>query len=375
MRNRSFIGLMSGTSMDSVDAVLADFAAGGSRPTTRGFVSVPLPAPLRGELMALQQPGADELARASLAGNALADVYAQAVQTLLADTGAPAGAVVALGAHGQTVRHRPELGFTVQLLNGARLAETTGIDVVCDFRSADIAAGGQGAPLAPSFHAQVFGAAAARRVIVNIGGIGNVSLMDPSGDAPVGYDTGPGNLLMDGWIERHRQLPFDDDGRWAASGRPDPALLARLHADPYFALPPPKSTGRDLFHLQWLDQRLTEHARDGGALPAPADVQATLAELTAASIAEAAERFAAAELFVCGGGARNGWLMRRLAALLPGCRVATTSALGIDPQSVEALAFAWLAARRLDDQPGNLPTVTGARGPRTLGAWHRAPRG
>ena len=374
MTNRALIGLMSGTSMDSVDAVLADFGPGGTHPTTRGFVSVPLPARLRGELMALQQPGADELARAALAGNALADVYAQAVQALLADTGTPAGTVTALGAHGQTVRHRPELGFTVQLLNGARLAEATGIDVVCDFRSADIAAGGQGAPLAPSFHVQVFGAAAARRVIVNIGGIGNVSLLDPAGGAPVGYDTGPGNLLMDGWIERHRQLPFDDDGQWAASGRSDPRLLTKLRSDPYFALPPPKSTGRDLFHLQWLDQRLAEHARNGGITPEPADVQATLAELTAASITEAAAGFAAAELFVCGGGARNGGLMRRLAALLPECRVATTAALGIDPQSVEALAFAWLAARRLDDQPGNLPSVTGARGPRTLGAWYRAPR-
>ena len=371
--SRTFIGLMSGTSMDSVDAVLADFGED-ARPTTRGFASVPLPAALRAELMALQQPGADELARASLAANALADVYAQAVRMLLTHARTPAGTVVALGAHGQTVRHRPELGFTVQVLNGARLAEATGIDVVCDLRSADIAAGGQGAPLAPSFHLQVFGAAATRRVIVNIGGIGNVSLLDPAGGAPLGYDTGPGNLLMDGWIERHQKIPFDDDGRWAASGRPDQTLLARLRADPYFALPPPKSTGRDLFHLQWLDQRLAEHGRDGSGPPAPVDVQATLAELTAVSIADAASDFAAEELFVCGGGARNGWLMRRLAALLPACPVATTATLGIDPQSVEALAFAWLAARRLNDQPGNLPSVTGARGPRTLGAWHRAPR-
>ncbi len=364
-----YIGLMSGTSMDSVDAVLALFDTGatGDIPTSDGMVSIDIPPALRAELMALQQPGSDELARAALAGNALADLYARAVNQLLAEHRLAAADITALGAHGQTVRHRPELGYTLQLLNGARLAEATGIDTVCDLRSADVAAGGQGAPLVPAFHARVFAAPGERRAIVNIGGIANVSLLAPDVAGVIGFDTGPGNLLMDGWIHRHLGQAYDAAGRWAASGQVSTALQQQLRSDRYFGLPAPKSTGRDLFHLDWMDRQLA------GELP-PVDVQATLAELTASTIADACREFGARQLFVCGGGARNDHLMGRLAALLPGCPVAATGALGIDPQAVEALAFAWLAKRRIDRLPANYPAVTGARGPRVLGALHLATR-
>jgi anhydro-N-acetylmuramic acid kinase len=367
-----FIGLMSGTSLDAVDGVLAAFPPTDGTATANGlrtlaFDSLPLPDPLRATLMALQAPGHDELARAATAGNALADGYAAVVAQLLARTGLPASAITAIGAHGQTVRHRPESGWTIQLLGGARLAELTGIDVVCDLRSADVAAGGQGAPLVPAFHADVFDAPGERRVIVNIGGIANVSLLAGDGTT-AGHDTGPGNLLMDGWIARHRNLPFDADGRWAAGAEPDGALLATLQADPYFARTPPKSTGRDDFHLEWLDDRLRGLTHP----PEAQSVQSTLCELTAWSIAQACAAHRATEVFVCGGGARNTELMRRIATRIAPAALASTAALGIDPQSVEALAFAWLAQRRVSRRPGNLPAVTGARGPRVLGALYPA---
>lgn len=359
---------MSGTSVDGVDGALVDFTE--RSPRTLAFASLAMPAPLRAELLALQRPGNDELDRAARASVALTDLYARCVDQLLAGqrpSHAEVAEVAAIGAHGQTVRHRPELGYTLQLIDGARLAERTGIPVVCDFRSADIAAGGQGAPLVPAFHADAFAAPGRRRVIVNIGGIANVSLLAPA--EPVrGYDTGPGNLLLDLWCETHTGEPFDRDGAWGAEGRVLPALLGRLLADPYFARPAPKSTGRDLFHRQWLDERLQD-----GSSAEPRDVQATLIELTAVSIAEACKAFTADEVFVCGGGARNGALMRRLREACAPARVDTTEALGADPQGVEAVAFAWLAARRIRGLPGNLPEATGARGPRLLGALHPAP--
>ena len=361
-----FIGLMSGTSVDAVDGALVDFS--GAEPRTLAFASLPMPAPLRRELLALQQPGTDELARAARATVALTDVYAQVVHELLGKAQVGARDVKAVGAHGQTVRHRPEEGYTLQLMDGARLAERSGIAVVCDFRSADVAAAGQGAPLVPAFHAGAFAHPEKRRAIVNIGGIANVSLLAP-GETVRGYDTGPGNLLLDLWCERHTGQPYDRDGAWGARGRVVPGLLETLLEEPYFRLAPPKSTGRDLFHAEWLAARLAA----AGIGPDPADVQATLAELTARTIAQACGAFRADEVFVCGGGARNRLLMDRLSALCAPAAVAATDALGAASQAVEAVAFAWLAAQRVRGCPGNLPEVTGARGPRVLGALYPAP--
>jgi len=366
-----FIGLMSGTSLDGVDGVLAEFDgdAADAPVRTLAFETRPMPESLRAELLALQQSGPDELSRAALATVALTDLYAEVVGALVARAG-DTDRIMAIGAHGQTVRHRPELGYTLQLIDGARLAERSGCTTVVDLRSADVAAGGQGAPLVPAFHALAFASADRRRAVVNLGGIANVSLLPAGGGAVTGFDTGPANLLMDGWYERHHGAAFDPDGAWAASGKVDVVLLERLRADPYFALPSPKSTGRDLFTLGWLDARLGTLRH----MPAPVDVQASLAELTASTVADACHAFDAQEVRVCGGGARNGFLMSRLAALLAPVDVTSTVALGVDPGAVEALAFAWLARERLAGRPGNLPAVTGARGPRVLGAVYSAPQ-
>lgn len=357
-----YIGLMSGTSLDGVDAVLVDL--GTARPRHIAHAHQPFDAALRNELLALNAPGPDELARAARAANALATVYAAAVKALL-DKHA-AGTVRAIGCHGQTVRHQPGEGYTLQLVNGALLAELTGIDVVCDFRSRDIAAGGEGAPLVPAFHQAVFAGGGMHRVIVNIGGIANLTNLPITGEV-TGFDCGPGNLLLDGWVQRHRQQAFDRDGAWAASGTVIAPLLAQLRDEAFFARTPPKSSGRDLFNLAWLDRQLSGDE-------APADVQATLLALTAGSISDAVTRFCsgAREVYLCGGGARNAALTQALAIALAPRMVAATDALGLHAEHVEATAFAWLAQRRLENEPGNLPAVTGARGPRVLGALHKA---
>jgi anhydro-N-acetylmuramic acid kinase len=370
-----YIGLMSGTSMDGVDGVLADFDDAGPGLRIVADAHVALPPALGAELLALNTPGADELQRAALAANALARLQADVVARLLADAGLPPGAVRAVGSHGQTVRHRPGefdgTGFTLQVNNGALLAEACGIDVVCDFRGRDVAAGGQGAPLVPAFHADVFGSATPRAVL-NVGGIANLTLLPSTdGSAPArlgGFDTGPGNALMDHWCRLHTGASYDDDGRWAAGGRVDGPLLAELMADAYFARPAPKSTGRDLFNAGWLGAAL---ARAGRAR-APVDVQATLLELTACSAVDALRASAhdTRELLVCGGGARNGALMARLGALWPGLAVAATDSAGLPAQQVEAAAFAWLARRFCERRPGNHPGVTGAAGLRVLGALY-----
>jgi anhydro-N-acetylmuramic acid kinase len=371
-----FAGLMSGTSLDGVDGVLADFDPQSLRPRqVLAHAHAALPEALAAELLALNQSGPDELHRAALAGNALAAVYAEVLARLLDSSRGRAAEVAAVGAHGQTVRHRPQdfggPGYTIQLLPGAWLAELSGLTVVCDFRSADLAAGGQGAPLVPAFHAACFAAPEATAVL-NVGGIANLSLLPADGSAVRGFDTGPGNVLMDLWMRRVGRQPYDADGRLAAQGQVLPALLSALQAEPYFALPPPKSTGRDLFHAQWLDARL--QAAGCSAAPA-ADVMATLAELTAHSVAEALQRELpqARRLRICGGGAFNGHLMARWRALLPGVDVATTAADGVPPDQVEALAFAWLAACRLAGRSASLPAVTGARAARVLGAVYAAP--
>jgi anhydro-N-acetylmuramic acid kinase len=367
MTNNSslYIGMMSGTSLDGVDGVLADFADPAAI-RTLGAAFIPFDAALRADLMALQASGANEIEREARAANQIAACYAACVAQLLPAAGGP---VRALAAHGQTIRHRPELGFTRQTINAALLAELSGIDVIADFRSRDVAAGGQGAPLVPAYHAAQFGKPGVTRVVVNIGGIANISVLHGDGRVS-GFDTGPGNVLMDGWIARHQGKPYDADGAWAASGTIDEALLAEMLEEPYFALAAPKSTGRDLFHMDWLDARLAR----GPALP-PKDVQATLTALTAVSIASAIEAVAAEvdAVYVCGGGAYNGALMGELKAALGGSTtVESTAVLGVPPNRVEALAFAWLGYRFHQRKAGNLPAVTGAAGGRILGALYPA---
>ena len=356
-----YIGLMSGTSLDGIDGVLS----ASNQVLQSAFVA--FPDALRAELLALQSAGHNELHRAAIAANELTALYAQCVQQLLADAGIGAGQVTAIGAHGQTIRHRPELGYTQQIINPAMLAERTGIDVIADFRHRDIAAGGQGAPLVPAFHQAIFGSNTRSRVVANIGGISNISILRPDGSVS-GYDTGPGNILIDGWIQAQRGLHYDAGGQWAASGNVLPDLLAALLSEPYFALPAPKSTGRDLFNADWLARHLNHFAE-----AAPADVQATLTAFTARTLADAIQRDApdTEAMYVCGGGAMNTQLMRLLQAQLA-CPVSETSLLGVSPQHVEALAFAWLAARFCERLPGNLPSVTGARGLRVLGGLYPA---
>ncbi len=363
-----FIGLMSGTSLDGVDGVIATFDAG--KPRVLRDASAPLPPSLHEELLGLNTSGPDELHRAWLAGNALMRIYADVVRQLLGTDVKPEQ-VTAIGAHGQTVRHRPQqfdgTGYTIQLAQPALLAELTGIDVVADFRSRDVAAGGQGAPLAPFFHQAMFGGDKPVGVL-NIGGISNLSILRP-GAPVVGFDCGPGNALLDHWCVHHTGEAYDAGGAWAARGQVDAALLQRMLAEPYFAAAPPKSTGRDLFNPPWLRQHL-EHAPD----TSPRDVQTTLTELTARSIADDVGRHAPdlTTLVVCGGGALNGYLVQRLQALLPGVQVVTSEAHGLPPLQVEALAFAWLARKAVRREKLPLTSTTGARGARVLGGIYPA---
>ncbi len=360
-----YIGLMSGTSLDGVDAVLAAFGPDAALPRLAASHYLAYTDELRERLLALNASGADELHRAAMLGNDLARLYGRAVQELLHKAGAQAAQVRAIGNHGQTVRHRPEQGYTLQMGNHALLAELTGIDVVGDFRSRDIAAGGQGAPLVPAFHA-LLGDSQKKRVVANIGGIANLTRLHP-GLPVIGFDSGPGNLLMDAHIRRARDLPYDADGAWAAGGQILPALLEKLLADPYLQKAPPKSVGREEFNLDILDHNLTPDM-------AAADIQTTLLEFTAVSLADAIRRHCpgSEEIYVCGGGAHNSALLARLSALVHPARVTGSGALGIDPDWMEALAFAWLARQTLLRLPGNLPEVTGARGPRVLGAIYPA---
>lgn len=364
-----YIGLMSGTSLDGVDGVLANFDGGA--PHIVAHASRPFDTVLRDELLRLNSRGDDELHRAALAANALMQHYAQVVAAMR--PAAQRSEVRAIGAHGQTVRHRPQafdgVGYTCQLANGALLAELTGLDVVCDFRSRDVAAGGQGAPLVPALHAALFAAPGEDVAVLNLGGIGNLTLLPAQGPV-LGFDCGPGNTLLDAWCSQHRGLLFDDAGRWAASGQVDARLLQRLLAEPYLALPPPKSTGRDLFNEAWLQAAL----RDAAPATSPADVQATLAEFTAVAALQALSLHAPGtqRLLVCGGGAFNTYLMQRLVALQPAVLVRSTATQGVPPQQVEALAFAWLARAHVQREAGNLASVTGARGARVLGALYPA---
>jgi anhydro-N-acetylmuramic acid kinase len=365
-----YIGLMSGTSLDGVDGVLADFSH--STPLVMAHASAPFPADLKADLLVLNSAGPNELHRAALAGNALMRIYAQIVRDLLQHARMPASAVRAIGAHGQTVRHRPQefdgTGYTLQLCQPALLAELSGIDVVADFRSRDVAAGGQGAPLAPFFHQSLFSRRGESVGVLNLGGIANLTLLRADGTMS-GFDCGPGNSLMDGWCALHTGQAFDADGAWAASGKVLAALLDTLMAEPFFAKPPPKSTGRDLFNQDWLQSRLRDSAK-----AAPADVQATLAELTARACSADVLRHEPGlrRLVVCGGGALNGHLVGRLRALLPGVQVGSSADWGLPPLQVEATAFAWLARKTVRREKLQLESTTGANGARVLGCVYPA---
>lgn len=368
-----YIGLMSGTSLDGVDGVLVEWQdAGRGDFVVRAHCHLDFDATLATELLALNTSGPDELHRSALAGNAVARRYADVVAHLLAASGCSAREVTAIGAHGQTVRHRPAqfdgTGYSVQLGNPSLLAELTGIAVVADLRSRDLAAGGQGAPLVPAFHRAAFGRPGEALAVLNLGGIGNLTLLGNDG-AVLGFDCGPANALLDLWVRRHRGQAFDAGGAWAASGRVHATLLASMQAEPYFAMPPPKSTGRDLFHAAWLDAHLA--ATDSIT---PVDVQATLAELTAWAAAQDLLRHApnVHELLVCGGGAFNADVLARLASRLPGVRVQSSTVRGLPPDQVEACAFAWLARAFVQREPGSLASVTGARGSRVLGCLYPA---
>jgi anhydro-N-acetylmuramic acid kinase len=365
-----FIGLMSGTSLDGVDAVLADLSRP-DQPVWQAHTFLPFDDALRQRFLSLHQPLAGELDLAQRAGLELAHLYARAVRTLLDQSDLKATDISAIGAHGQTVRHRPvidgHVGYTLQINQPALLAELTGIAVVADFRSRDIAAGGQGAPLVPAFHQALWGDPQRSVAALNLGGIANLSLMSP-GQPLLGFDSGPGNMLMDAWHQRHRGGAYDANGAWAAGGQVSIPLLADFLSEPFFALHAPKSTGRDLFHLDWLLRHLARHPS-----VAPVDVQATLLELTAQTCVQALLRYMPrpSECVVCGGGAFNSALMRRLAQLAP-CPVLPSTDKGLHPSQVEAAAFAWLAQRTLLGLSGNAPSVTGARGERVLGAIYPA---
>lgn len=370
-----FIGLMSGTSLDGIDGVVVDFAptSGSAKVIAharRGFTPG-----LRDQLAALNHPGDDELHRAALAANALARDYAALVETLRTEASVGNGRIVAIGCHGQTVRHRPGefdgTGYTVQLNAPALLAELTDIDVVADFRSRDVAAGGQGAPLVPAFHRAFFGRVGATVAVLNLGGIANLTVLGPADEA-IGFDCGPANTLLDLWSERSCGRAFDAGGSTAARGDVDPRLLDALLAEPYFALAPPKSTGLDLFNARWLDASLD--AADAHARLRPQDVQATLSQLTAEVVGAACRRYApaAVELIVCGGGAFNADLMQRLGRSIAPTTVVASDARGLPADQVEASAFAWLARAFVERRAGNVPTATGASGPRVLGALYPA---
>jgi anhydro-N-acetylmuramic acid kinase len=368
MSDQLFIGLMSGTSLDGVDAVLID-CQNPKAIKLLGRQTEPFPPEVKDALWALQASADDELNRMFLAGVALAKVYAQAVKALLLKTGFTSKQIQAIGAHGQTVRHAPSLGYTCQINAPAALVELTGIAVVSDFRSRDIAAGGQGAPLVPAFHQQAF-STKTPRVILNLGGIANLSILEP-GQSPRGSDTGPANMLMDHWAALHTGQAFDKGGQWGAQGQVNDALLACLiDHEPWFNKPLPKSTGRDLFNISWLNERLAYFTKTNAFAIEAIDVQATLQCFTARTVAMAINRLGAQgwPIFVCGGGALNEALMAHIAHETQAV-MSTTDALGIPAQDVEAAAFAWLAWAHMQRIPANEPKATGAMGARVLGAY------
>lgn len=362
-----FLGLISGTSVDSIDAALVDLST--DTPRLMASCSTAWPAPVREAIFATRQLADDELDDLSELDLQCAEVFAEAAERCLQLTGTAAEDVIAIGSHGQTIRHRPEIErpFSLQIGDAMRITELTGIDVISDFRSADISAGGEGAPLVPAFHEAVFRHEQLNRVIVNIGGIANITWLPATTDADIiGFDTGPGNNMMDAWCERHLNESYDDNGSFAASGKTDVSLLAACMMEEYFSQAPPKSTGFELFNMEWLQSRLQKDM-------ASEDVQSTLCDLTATSIIRDINRYATAcdEIYICGGGVHNSELMRRLQAMTP-CPVRSTAELGVDPDWVEAMTFAWLAQQHIRNRPGNIPSVTGANSAQILGKLTRA---
>ena len=359
-----YVGIMSGTSLDGIDAALVEISVDSIKLLGTHYQAYP--APLKTRLLALHHAAHDELHLAALIANELTRSYAQATTCLLQTLDVQPGQVHAIGCHGQTLRHRPEQGYTVQLGNAALLAELSGITVISDFRSRDIAAGGQGAPLVPAFHNHMLRHPTTHRVIVNIGGICNLTDLKPD-CALTGFDCGPGNLLMDAWIAQHRDEHYDKDGAWAASGKIIPALLQALIDEPFLSAAPPKSSGRDLFNMAWLNRHL--HGEE-----TPADVQATLLALTGHAIIDSIQRFCTGtqEVYLCGGGTHNLALVEYLRAAMPECHIRATDVLGVQADWMEAIAFAWLARQALHGIPTDLRTVTGARHPCILGAIYPA---
>jgi anhydro-N-acetylmuramic acid kinase len=365
MASEYYIGLMSGTSLDGVDAALIIISDDHSISTV-ATAFLPFEEALTQSLRTLNQPGHNEIELSQRAAIVLSRLYADAVHQVISTAGLTASDIAAIGCHGQTIRHRPDLGFTVQISNPALLAELTSISVVSDFRSRDIAAGGQGAPLVPAFHQAIFGHPTIPRIIVNIGGFSNLSVLVPN-QPILGFDCGPGNALINDWIQLHLGASYDRDGQWASQGTVIPELLGSLQQHPFFRLLPPKSTGRDDFNLAWASPFLNNAY-------SPVDVQTTLTEFSAWSIAVSIREFSqdCSEIYLCGGGAYNLHLVSRLRAYLPEHDIFSTERLGIAPDWVESMAFAWLAYQTLHGKPGNLPSVTGAQGPRILGAIYPA---
>ena len=361
-----YFGMMSGSSLDGVDAVAVRFESNTGLEVL-GSKSMNLSEELRALLLSLCFSGPDEINRSQIAGNQLAQIYAETCHALLKDLGLSASHITAIGAHGQTVRHNPQNGATTQLINGALLAELTQIDTIIDFRNRDIAAGGQGAPLVPAFHASVF-ASDEPRTVVNFGGIANVTFLGRRGEADktFGFDCGPANILLDAWVKENLGLTYDKDAQWARTGVLDKDWLSYLYSsEPYFSQSCPKSTGRELFNSEWLNKHLPTRMK-------PEDVQHTLTALSALAVAKDIEKYQpeTKEVFTCGGGARNPLLMEYLQKYLPGKIVQPTDILGLSTQDVEGAAFAWLAKQFVERLPGNLPSVTGAKGPRILGALY-----
>lgn len=363
MTGTLFIGLMSGTSLDGIDAALVEFDSDHHLPHVHHTHFLAYPDHVRTAILALQHPSDNELETTALLANVLAELYAITINQLLALHHIDPNTIAAIGCHGQTIRHRPELGFTLQIGNSALLSELTGITVVSDFRSRDIAAGGQGAPLVPAFHQALFAHKTLNRAIINIGGIANITYLNQNGDL-LGFDSGPGNMLLDSWIKQHQHLDYDANGQWASTGRIIQPLLGAMLAEPYFKWPAPKSTGRDLFNIAWLNQYLSTDYL-------PQDVARTLVALSAQTIYDALACQLPDEIYLCGGGAHNGLLKDDLQTLFGDIPIDTTTRLGIGVDWLEAIAFAWLARQCLNQKTASLPAVTGAKGPRVLGAIYQ----
>lgn len=363
-----YVGLMSGTSLDAVDAVAVRFTPELSLIATH---TEPLPHELKQQIMQLTQPDSSDIDQLGKVDLALGYLFANAVNNLIAKTDIDKNSIVAIGSHGQTIRHRPEFGFSLQIGDANIIAENTGIKTITDFRRRDMAAGGQGAPLVPAFHQAVFQTEKNDRIILNIGGMANITFL-PSDSCQIvsGFDTGPGNVLLDTWIQYSCQQKYDNNGQWAASGKTNSKLLQQLLQDSYFELPPPKSTGRERFNYDWLDKQLSSYS-----VLLAQDIQSTLSELTAISIAQAIERYVSSsnfELLICGGGSHNSYLLKQLKHYIAPNRIDKTDAEGVNADWVEAIAFAWLAQRCLAGEHGNKPQVTGAKGERILGAIYQA---